>query len=175
VLGLFIALGRRRRSDDPTLMPVATEAAGAGAAVATFGSLTTFAESRGIGTPVVTPDTPPEEAGIPRWRRPSVRAARQVSERGVVLPHVPLRFIGQAGVEVTSDRRVVRYRLVRVSSVPDELAGEEVGRLDRGDEVEILREESGYFLVRAPDGTEGWIHRTTVATPQTDELEDKTA
>jgi hypothetical protein len=156
-------------------MPVVADASGAGAAVATFGSMPSFAESRGISTPVVTPDTPPEEAGIPRWRRPSVRAARQVSERGVILPHVPLRFIGPGGDDAAEDRRVVRYRLVRVSSVPDELAGEEVGRLDRGDEVQVLREESGYFLVRAPDGTEGWIHRTTVATPRTDELEDKTA
>jgi hypothetical protein len=70
-------------------------------------------------------------------------------------------------------RRRVGYRLVRMSTEPDELLGAEVGRLDRGDEVEVLREESSYVLVLTPDDTIGWVHRTTLDAPdRPDELSD---
>jgi hypothetical protein len=34
--------------------------------------------------------------------------------------------------------------------------------LDRGDEVDVLERRSGFALVRAPDGLEGWVPRMTI-------------
>jgi hypothetical protein len=72
----------------------------------------------------------------------------------------PLRFAGppRGGV----DRRVVSYQMVRLSDGPDDLRTAEVGRLDRGDEVEILESADGYVRVRTPDGLDGWVPGITV-------------
>lgn len=103
------------------------------------------------------------EAMIPRWRRPSLQAARQSSfaEAGAGRP--PLRF--EAGVAVGA-LRVVTYRLVFVSDRPTDNEAVEVGRLDRGDHVDLLRLENGYALVKAPDGVRGWVEASTLETPQ---------
>jgi len=106
------------------------------------------------------PDTPLDEVHIPRWRRPSVQAARQASSRDVPPVHLALAFPTPPGTDKRRAR--IAYRLVRVSSEPDELRGKEVARLDRGDEVEVMREEAGYLYVCTPSGAMGWIHRTTV-------------
>jgi hypothetical protein len=147
-LGLFaIALVvRRRRADEPALEPVVTGSS--------------YAETRGLVAAAIATDVPIEELGIPRWRRPSLRAARGVADRSGPIEHVPVRF-GRSTVP-GGPRRRVGYRLVRMSTEPDELRGAEVGRLDRGDEVEVLREEASYVLVLTPDETIGWVHRTTL-------------
>jgi hypothetical protein len=102
------------------------------------------------------------EALIPRWRRPSLQAARQstYAEAGAGRP--PLRF--EAGVAVGA-LRVVAYRLVFVSDRPTESEAVELGRLDRGDHVDLLRLENGYALVTAPDGLRGWVEASTLETP----------
>jgi len=41
------------------------------------------------------------------------------------------------------------------------ILGDEIARLDRGDEVEVLAEEHGFVSVRTPDGLEGWVPRMT--------------
>jgi hypothetical protein len=106
---------------------------------------------------------------MPRWRRPSVQSARKASSRGVELPHVPVAFKdGATDVE----RRRIRYRLVRVSSIPDEIMGEEVARLDRGDEVELIRSAGAYWLVRTPFGEEGWVHQMTLETGDAEPSDD---
>jgi hypothetical protein len=51
---------------------------------------------------------------------------------------------------------------VRVGDAPDDVRSEEIGRLDRGDEVELLRTEAGFALVRTPDGLEGWVTEIAV-------------
>ena len=76
--------------------------------------------------------------------------------------HVPLRFPPGAPA---GDRRIVAYRLVFVSDRPDDRDGVELGRLDRGDEVELLGIDRGFAQVRAPDGLEGWIDATTLEKP----------
>lgn len=119
-----------------------------------------YAESRGLTEPEVAPDTPPDEAHIPRWRRPSVQAARQSSTAGPVADRIPRRFDRPAGRGVERGR--IGYRLVRVSDGPDDLRTSELGRLDRGDEVEIIERRDGFVLVRAPDGLEGWVPRVTL-------------
>jgi hypothetical protein len=69
----------------------------------------------------------------------------------------PLRFETPAprGVE----RRTIGYREVRVSAGADDLRTREVGRLDRGDEVELIGEDGGSLHVRTPNGLEGWVPR----------------
>lgn len=152
-IALFWALMTvaRRRRDPVPVAETATSEPSTGVS---------FAETRGMVPVAPPPDTPPEEALIPRWRRPSLRAARGLSERDMPMEHVPILF--RTPVPSGADRRQVAYRLVRMGTEPDELAGEEVGRLDRGDEVEVLSEEAGYCLVRTPLDAVGWVHRTTL-------------
>ena len=60
------------------------------------------------------------------------------------------------------DRAKVGYRQVRISSEPDAIRSQELGRLDRGDEVEILESHEGFLQVRTPDNITGWILRHTI-------------
>ena len=153
-LGLIFLLSRRRRRDDESI-----EGAGALALATAAGPPLPVVPPPPPRVAPVLPDTPEEEANMPRWRRPSVQSARKASSRGVELPHVPVAFKdGASNVE----RRRIRYRLVRVSSIPDEIMGEEVARLDRGDEVELIRSAGAYWLVRTPLGEEGWVHQMTL-------------
>ena len=61
------------------------------------------------------------------------------------------------------ERAKITYRQVRISSEPDVVQSVELGRLDRGDEVEILESFQGYLRVRTPDDITGWIVRHTIA------------
>ncbi len=172
IWAVFLVLGRRRRDDEegpaptdgrpapPTPAPALAMAGPAPAAPAPSWP--------SAGGPVVAAaataaalDIPFGEAEMPRWRRPSVQAARKASSRGPEMPHVPVAFREEASAGVVRAR--VGYRLVRVTSIPDELLGDEVGRLDRGDQVEILESSGVYRRVRAADGTEGWIHKMTLS------------
>ena len=60
------------------------------------------------------------------------------------------------------ERVKIGYRRVRVSSKPDAVRSVELGRLEQGDEVEILESYEGFLRVQTPDGTTGWIQRHTV-------------
>ena len=61
-----------------------------------------------------------------------------------------------------ADRVRVGYRRVRVSSKPDAVRSVELGRLEQGDEVEILESYEGFLRVQTPQGITGWIQRHTV-------------
>jgi hypothetical protein len=89
----------------------------------------------------------PTDANPPPWLRRG--AARE-----------PARFETKprAGVE----RRTIGYRLVRMSDGPDEIRSQEVGRVDRGDEVEVIAEHEGFLQVRTPGGLEGWVPRIVI-------------
>jgi hypothetical protein len=100
------------------------------------------------------------EANLPRWLRPSLRAQRQSGGYGLPVAAEPARFDRPAAAGV--DRRTIAYRLVRLSDGPDDLRTNEVGRLDRGDEVEILGEHDGFLKVRTPQGLEGWVPRVVI-------------
>lgn len=106
------------------------------------------------------PELPLDEAHIPRWRRPSVQAARQSSRFGPPVSRPALRFAAPASTGV--ERVAVHYRFVRVADAPDDVRSVELGRLDRGDEVDVLDRRTGFALVRAPDGLEGWVPRMTL-------------
>jgi hypothetical protein len=60
------------------------------------------------------------------------------------------------------ERAKVGYRRVRISSIPDAVRSAELGRLDRGDEVEILDASEGFLRIRTPDDITGWILRHTI-------------
>ena len=60
------------------------------------------------------------------------------------------------------ERFTVAYRHVRISETPDEFRSQELGRLDRGDEVELIDSFEGALQVRTPDGVVGWIPRQTI-------------
>jgi SH3-like domain-containing protein len=49
-----------------------------------------------------------------------------------------------------------------VSDGPDELTSNEVGRLDRGDEIEVIGEHEGALRIRTPSGLEGWVPRVVI-------------
>jgi hypothetical protein len=101
------------------------------------------------------------EAGLPRWLRPSLRAERQAGERGTLpIHHQPARF--DSSPRAGADRRTIGYRLVRVSDGPDDVRSSEIGRVDRGDEVEVIGEHEGFLKVRTPGGLEGWVPRVVI-------------
>ena len=105
---------------------------------------------------------PVREAGIPRWRRQSLIAAR----KGIRVPtqiEAHLRFDGKLTADASGlERRLIRYRLVRLLDIPDDVGGREVDILDEGDEVAILDRRGTYCHVLCPDGSEGWVHRMTL-------------
>lgn len=108
-------------------------------------------------SPIDEPADP--EATIPRWRRPSVQAARQ-SRSATATVSMPVRFT--TAPRPGDDRRVVGYRLVRVADSPDEVRSAELGRFDRGDEVEVLEAGREWTRVRGASGLEGWVLSQTV-------------
>ena len=60
------------------------------------------------------------------------------------------------------ERFTVAYRHVRISEGIDEFRTRELGRLDKGDEVELIDSFEGALQVRTPDGVVGWIPRQTI-------------
>jgi hypothetical protein len=103
------------------------------------------------------------EMAMPRWRRPSLLQARKADPLRVE-PTAPRLFFdrGLQGTLAGHERRLVRYTVVRLLDVPDELRGREIGALGEGDEVELLERQGAYWLVACPDGGRGWIHKMTL-------------
>ena len=108
---------------------------------------------------------------MPRWRRPSLAEARK-ADPGTSLAAIEAERLTFARGAVASDpaneRRRIRYRMVRLSDSPDEILGQEIGRLDQGDEVELLERSGLYWKVRTPLGEVGWVHKMTLGDVVTD-------
>ena len=102
----------------------------------------------------------PDEANMPRWRRPSLKEARFASERAPSAPAPSLAFAAAAATG--AERRFIRYDLVRLGDAPDEIKSREVGQLQANDQVEVVERRGNWVLVRTPVGVEGWLHRTTL-------------
>lgn len=113
--------------------------------------------------PAAPSTTPAEEAQVPRWLRPSVRAARVETLQSPAPRErrAPLLFVGPVlgGME----RLVVRYDLVQLLDRPDEALGMPVGELDTGDEIEVLERDSIWARVRTPAHRDGWVPAMTLA------------
>ena len=100
---------------------------------------------------------------MPRWRRPSLLQARKADPIRDSMPAPRLTFDeGLTGPLDGRERRVIRYRVVRLLDSPDELRGAEIGYLDQGDEVQLLEKHGAYWLVLCPDGRQGWLHKMTL-------------
>jgi hypothetical protein len=105
----------------------------------------------------------PDESGMPRWRRPSLMAARKGDPAREVFESVKLSFDdGPIDPLEGHERRRIKYRVVRLLDAPDELRSNEVGLLDEGDEVQLLERSGSFWLVLCPDGSKGWVHRMTL-------------
>lgn len=101
------------------------------------------------------------EADIPRWRRPSLLAARKSDPmRTARIQRPAMTFAATA--DPPTARRVVRYAVAALLDRPDEVLGLQVTDLVAGDEVEVLDDRASYWEVMCPDGMRGWIHRTTL-------------
>ena len=163
-LGLF---GRRRRDEgEPDEILAAAAARGLGVApldpagsepLAAGGSVAPATDEDAIV------DETDSELLLPRWRRPSLLQARKADPVRDTLPASRLTFDeGLIGPIDSHERRVIRYRVVRLLDSPDELRGAEIGFLDQGDEVRLLEKYGAYWLVLSPDGQQGWLHKMTL-------------
>jgi hypothetical protein len=169
----FVLFGRRRRRDDEVSDDVMAAAAATGIAVmprdlaeADAADPVSVAASQidGIAAATGTLVEPGEmEALMPRWRRPSLIQARKANPNRAVVaaPHLTFDHSLVAGLD-GCERRVIRYRVVRLLDAPDELRGAEIGYVDRGDEVQLLEKHGAYWLVVSPDGQQGWLHKMTL-------------
>ena len=88
---------------------------------------------------------------MPRWRRPSVKAARTGATVNPVDPRSrPARVFPNPPGEY--QRFVIRYDVVALLSEPDEVLGVVIGELDFGDEVEAVARGTAWLQVRTPSG-----------------------
>lgn len=168
VWAAFVVFGRRRRDGEPP----APDPVLAAAAAAPFGAIETaelIPPSSGLPVP---PGVDPTEAGLPRWRRPSLLQARKMDPLRNAVEAISLTFDDGAAASLAGiERRRIRYRLVTLMDVPDEVRANEIGILDRGDEVEIVDVRGTYRLVRCPDGQQGWLHQMVLGEVVGDDAE----
>jgi hypothetical protein len=159
----FLVFGKKRRDEAPTAIDADLAAAAA--------SPYAFGASLAPAYTGVDPGTGGTDVDLPRWRRPSLLAARKSDPIRNGADHVNLTFEAHGAAPAGNDRQVVRYRLVRLLDRPDELLGQAVDSVDEGDEVEVLQHHGTYRLVRTPDGRQGWLHRMTLGEIVSDEPE----
>jgi hypothetical protein len=162
----FGVFGRRRRDDDDDpsdeLMAVAAARGLEVVPAALAGAMTAGRSIDGFGSEGDR-DIEDMEALMPRWRRPSLLQARKADPIRDNTPAPRLTFgQGLVGPLNGRERRVIRYRVVRLLDSPDELRGAEIGYLDQGDEVQLLEKYGAYWLILCPDGRQGWLHNMTL-------------
>jgi hypothetical protein len=104
------------------------------------------------------------EADMPRWRRPSLRAAREAKGTDIRAMEAQRLTFSHTEFAVSRglERRRLRYRMVRLSDTPDEIRSAELALLDQGDEVELVQQSGQYWQVSTPTGLVGWVHRMTL-------------
>jgi hypothetical protein len=111
-----------------------------------------------------------DDSHIPRWRRPSVAAARfetdnsnavRAASAATVPPPRP-RLAFAESIDKQAERMLVRYDNVPLLEQPDEAFGRILEELQSGDEVEVIERDSLWAHVRAPTGVAGWTPVMTV-------------
>ena len=115
--------------------------------------------------------TPTGEEHVPRWRRPSVVAARFETDSTVIVraatagsvaprrtPNVFTDPTADAG-----DRMWLRYDGVPLLDQPDEALGRSQADLDTGDEVLVLERDELWANVTTPAGIMGWVPAMVLA------------
>ncbi|MEO5940550.1 MAG: SH3 domain-containing protein, partial [Candidatus Limnocylindrales bacterium] len=161
----FAIFGKKRRDEQPPAPDEVLQANAARGLTSVPGSAAINGVVR-AATVVAPLDL---EAGMPRWRRPSLLEARKADPtRSVASPHRMSFDNGIVAADEGRERRVVRYAVVRLLDAPDELRSAEIGQLDQGDEVQLIDRSGSYWLVLCPDGRQGWLHRMTLGEIVTD-------
>src|SRR6185436_13657653 len=158
----FAIFGKKRRDEEPPAPDEVLQAQAArGHAAVPSGQI--------VRAPSV-PAPIDAEAGMPRWRRPSLIEARKADPARSLASNSHMSFANGAVHAVDGrERRVIRYRVVRLLDAPDELRSADIGQLDQGDEVQLLERSGAYWLVLCPDGRQGWLHKMTLGEIVTDE------
>jgi hypothetical protein len=105
------------------------------------------------------------EALMPRWRRPSLLAARHGEPGRREVAERPVMHFRPDVAPTTAELRVVRYAVVPLLDRPDEVLGMHLVDLIAGDEVQVIETSSAYWEVVCPDGERGFVHRTTLGLP----------
>jgi hypothetical protein len=159
---LLLAYRRRRREDDEGTTGVRVDAAAATVAVAAAAQGPALSESgvAPLADPAIEEDLEPidEDAPLKKTRRQTKKVAANAALAAAAVERRTFDAPPKKGIS----RAKVGYRRVRISSEPDAVRSTELGRLDRGDEVEILESYEGFLQVRTPDDTVGWILRHTI-------------
>ena len=155
----FAIFGKKRRDEEqPAPDEVLQAQAARGTGVAASGGLVL-----GVVPGSMIPAPIDAEAGMPRWRRPSLIEARKADPARYVATTQRQSFDdGRANAVEGVERRTIRYRVVRLLDAPDELRSADIGALDQGDEVQLLEKSGAYWLVLCPDGRQGWVHKMTL-------------
>jgi hypothetical protein len=144
---LMLVAVRRRKADDPQTVPA--------------GAMITSGSS---APPPARSSTAPLESQVPRWLRPSVRAARFESDNiKAPRPDRAARLAFATPGDAATERLVVRYDLVQLLDRPDEALGVPHGELNSGDEVEVLERDDIWTRVQTPGGRAGWVPAMTLA------------
>lgn len=168
VWAAFFTFGKKRRDGQP---PAPDEVLAAHAASGMDARPAADLAAPGHGH--LPPGVDPIEAGMPRWRRPSLLEARKNDPIRNGSTVVNLTFAqGVVGPIEGKECRQIRYRLVRLMDVPDEVRANEIGILDQGDEVQLLEKSGTYWLVLCPDGRQGWLHQMVLGDVVVDDDDD---
>ena len=155
----FAIFGKKRRDEEP---PAPDEVLRANAARG-HGTVPSGDIVNGVVRGALTPAPVDGEAGMPRWRRPSLIEARKADPTRSVASGNRMSFDnGVVNADEGRERRTIRYAVVRLLDAPDELRSAEIGQLDRGDEVQLIERSGSYWLVLCPDGRQGWLHKMTL-------------
>ena len=105
------------------------------------------------------------EALMPRWRRPSLLAARHGEPGRREVAERPVMRFSPDVAPTTAELRIVRYAVVPLLDRPDEVLGLHLIDLIAGDEVQVIETSSAYWEVVCADGERGFVHRTTLGLP----------
>ena len=155
----FAIFGKKRRDEEPPAPDEVLRANAARGHGTVPGSDTVNAVVRGALAPAPVDG----EAGMPRWRRPSLIEARKADPTRSVVSGNRMSFDNSVvGAAEGRERRTIRYAVVRLLDAPDELRSAEIGQLDQGDEVQLIERSGSYWLVLCPDGRQGWLHKMTL-------------
>ena len=155
----FAIFGKKRRDQEPPAPDEVLQAQAARGVAAVHGG-----EVIGVVRSPLVAAPADAEAGMPRWRRPSLLEARKADPSRVAAATLPRMSFANGAVSAVDgrERRVIRYRVVRLLDAPDELRSADIGQLDQGDEVQLVDRSGSYWLVLCPDGRQGWVHKMTL-------------
>jgi hypothetical protein len=105
------------------------------------------------------------ESLMPRWRRPSLLAARHGAPGRREVAERPVMRFSPDVAPAMAELRIVRYAVVPLLDRPDEVLGLHLIDLIAGDEVQVIETSSAYWEVVCADGERGFVHRTTLGLP----------